>query len=45
MENDYSTTYIEVETETLVPILGWWGNIGYAPKYYTIQLQIKNTIL
>lgn len=45
MENDYSTAYIEVLTETLVPILGWWGNIEYAPKYYTIQLQIKNTIL
>ena len=43
MGEEYGTAYVEVNSDTLVKILGWWTFPEYIPKYYTIQLQIKNT--
>lgn len=43
MGAEYGTQYVEVNTETLVPVLGWWTKPEWIPKYYTIQLQVKNT--
>lgn len=43
MGEEYGTAYVEVNTETLVTVLGWWTIPTQVPKYYTIQLQVKNT--
>ncbi|HAB41228.1 MAG TPA: hypothetical protein DCE24_05170 [Porphyromonadaceae bacterium] len=43
MGAEYGTAYVEVNTTTLVTVLGEWLQPALIPKYYTIQLQIKNT--
>ncbi len=43
MGEEYGTAYVEVNTETLVTVLGEWTIPTQIPKYYTIQLQVKNT--
>ena len=43
MGEEYGTAYVEVNTETLVTVMGWWTIPANIPKYYTIQLQVKNT--
>lgn len=40
---EYGTAYVEVNTTTLVTVLGEWLQPALIPKYYTIQPQIKNT--
>lgn len=43
MGEEYGTAYVEVNTETLVTVMDWWTIPANIPKYYTIQLQVKNT--
>lgn len=43
MGAEYGTCYVDVNSTTMVPVLGWWMGVDYVPKYYTIQLQVKNT--
>lgn len=45
---EYGTLYVDVNTDTMVDVMTWYdrGTGSYwtqVPKYYTIQLNIKNT--
>lgn len=46
-DEEFATLYIDINTDTMVSVLTWYhpeyGMWTQVPKYYTIQLNVKNT--
>lgn len=44
---EYATLYVDVNTDVMVQVMSWnhpiYGMWATVPKYYTIQLNVKNT--